>query len=115
MVVGRRVLIAMTCVGSATGCLLGDHFFNLNGSVVACGTTSPIMGVAIAANIDKGATPGPYPTPYMTGATGQFTVHIADYPDDWVTLTFTKPGFSTLSQQFKGSTQRADVCMTPSP
>ena len=114
MVIGRSLLIALTCMGWTTGCV-GDHFFRVTGSATTCGTTEPVVGAAIVANVDQGPLVGPYNATYTTDAMGRFNVHIADRPDDWVTLTFSKPGFSPFSMQFKGSTEGAIVCMTPSP
>ncbi len=114
MAIVRTLVIALACLVCTIGCF-GDHFFRVTGSTTTCGTTVPIIGAVIVANVDKGPLMGPYNATYTTDATGRFNVHIADRPDDWVTLTFSKPGFSPFSQQFKGSTEGAVVCMTPSP
>ena len=81
MVIGRSLLIALTCMGWTTGCV-GDHFFRVTGSATTCGTTEPVVGAAIVANVDQGPLVGPYNATYTTDAMGRFNVHIADRPDD---------------------------------
>ena len=106
-----RLALALMVWGSLVGCV-GDHFFRATGRVLSCGTADPVAAATINARIDQGAAPGPYATVFMTDAAGHFDVRIPDYSDSVITMTFQKTGFTTLSNQFHGSTRvAAELCM----
>jgi hypothetical protein len=93
-----------------------DCFFDVQGSVVECGTTTPLAGVTIDLMIDKGYDDRKesFPGATTTDAKGRFEVGANDPCDSWGTLTLRKDGFVTLvPPQFKGSPPKpVQLCMT---
>ncbi len=115
--VATHALVAVALLMSSCGPWpFGDCFLVVKGRVLECGTTTPVAGATISTRIDRGIHgKRTLSDTFSTDNKGSFEVHTdgSEPCSSWATLTFEKPGFESLSMQFKGSTKTpAEVCLT---
>ena len=95
-----------------------DCFFELEGDVVECGTTTPVPGATVSVHIDNGIHGmRTLPTTFTTDDDGVFKVTTdgSEVCSATATLTLTKDGFDPLQKQFQGVPKTdAELCMTRS-
>jgi hypothetical protein len=105
------LLLAALAVAAA-GC---DTFFRVHGSLTDCATGAPIEGAQVVTTTDPGAWEGPETERTSTDAGGHFQAGLNKPASEPATVTFSYPGFTSLSQDFPMGTPvdgiAADFCL----
>ena len=96
-----------------------DTFFGVQGRVTDCETDAPLAGVVVDVQVDRGFRDRmqSIPSAAETDADGKYAVHLNEPERSWVTLTFHRDGYLSLtSPQIKGHEYRDaayDLCLAP--
>jgi hypothetical protein len=105
-----RLASVVVAFGLGGGC---DCFFRAQGSVVECGTTTPVAA-EYQVRVDRGINGRQYLNPNIRflDQAGNFQVTVGQPCESWVSLLFRKDGFDPLEVQMKGSPKEPQqLCM----
>jgi hypothetical protein len=110
----RRFAFLLGLVGVVAGC---DTFFQVEGTLVQCGTTAPIAAADVVVTTDPGAWEGPETETTTTDDSGHFEAGLNKPADEAATVSFGKTGFAPFSQDFPQGVPswpyHIDVCLAP--
>jgi hypothetical protein len=119
MMRGRGTLARMAALAALAAAAAGcDTFFRVEGTLAACATSVPIAGAKVVTTTDPGAWDGPETETTTTDSAGHFATVLNKPTSEAATVTFSEPGFVTLSRDFPMGVPEwyhADFCLDAAP